>query len=125
VLDIRLIRSDPESVRAALARRGHGIAELVDQVLALDGQWRELTTELEGIRAEQNAAHREMRGAPNPEQRAVLAELARRGRATSDAETSVRADRDTVLLALPNLPSPAAPHRYGSARGRRAPSQRA
>ncbi len=109
MLDIRLIRSDPESVRSALARRGPGIAESVDQLLALDAQWRELTAELEAIRAEQNAANREMRGAPSPEQRALLAELARRGRATSDAETAVRADRDTVLLGLPNLPSPDAP----------------
>jgi seryl-tRNA synthetase len=109
MLDIRLIRADPESVRSALARRGPHIAESVDQVLALDGEWRELTAELETIRAEQNAANREMRGAPSPEQRTVLAELARRGRATSDAETSVRADRDAALLALPNLPSPEAP----------------
>jgi seryl-tRNA synthetase len=109
MLDIRLIRSDPDAVRAALARRGPGIAEQVDRVLALDGQWRGLTTELESIRAEQNAAGKAMRGAPTPDQRAGLAELAGRGRATSDAQTSVRAERDTALLALPNLPSSDAP----------------
>jgi seryl-tRNA synthetase len=109
MLDIRLIRSDPDAVRAALARRGPGIAEQVDRVLTLDGQWRGLTTELESIRAEQNAAGKAMRGAPTPDQRAGLAELAGRGRATSDAQTSVRAERDTALLALPNLPSSDAP----------------
>jgi seryl-tRNA synthetase len=109
MLDIRLIRSDPDAVRAALARRGAGISEQVDRILALDEQWRGLTTELESIRAEQNAASRSMRGVPTPEQRVGLAELAGRGRATSDAETAVRAERDTALLALPNLPSPDAP----------------
>jgi seryl-tRNA synthetase len=109
MLDIRLIRSDPDAVRAALARRGPGIAEQVDRVLTLDGQWRGLTTELESIRAEQNAAGKAMRGAPTPDQRAGLAELGGRRRATSDAQTSVRAERDTALLALPNLPSSDAP----------------
>jgi seryl-tRNA synthetase len=109
MLDIRLIRSDPDAVRAALARRGPGIAEQVDRVLALDGQWRGLTTELESIRAEQNAAGKAMRGAPTPDQRAGLAELGGRGRATTAAPTSVRAERDTALLALPNLPSSDAP----------------
>jgi seryl-tRNA synthetase len=109
MLDIRLIRSDPDAVRAALSRRGPGIAEQVDAVLELDGRWRELTTELEQIRAEQNAANKAMRGAPTPEQRTQLAELARRGRATSDAETAVRAERDGALIALPNLPSDDAP----------------
>jgi seryl-tRNA synthetase len=109
MLDIRLIRSDPDAVRAALSRRGPGTAEQVDAVLDLDGRWRELTTELEQIRAEQNAANKAMRGAPTPEQREQLAELARRGRATSDAEAGVRAERDAALVALPNLPSDDAP----------------
>jgi seryl-tRNA synthetase len=109
MLDIRLIRSDPDGVRAGLSRRGDGLAEQVDTVLALDGRWRQLTTELEQIRAEQNAASKALRGAPSPEQREQLAELAARGRATSDAETSVRAERDVALLALPNLPSDDAP----------------
>jgi seryl-tRNA synthetase len=109
MLDIRLIRSDPDGVRTALARRGPGIAEQVDAVLELDERWRGLTTELEQLRAEQNAANKGMRGAPTPEQREQLAELARRGRATSDAETAVRAQRDAALVALPNLPSDDAP----------------
>ena len=109
MLDIRLIRSDPDVVRAALARRGGGAAEQIDRVLALDEHWRALTTELEQLRAEQNTASRALRGAPTSEQREQLAELARRGRATSDAETAVRAERDGALLSLPNLPNDDAP----------------
>jgi seryl-tRNA synthetase len=109
MLDIRLIRSEPDAVRAALSRRGPGEAEQVDRVLELDARWRALTAEAEQIRAEQNAASKALRGAPSPEQREQLAELAARGRATSDAETTVRAERDAVLLALPNLPGADAP----------------
>jgi seryl-tRNA synthetase len=109
MLDIRLIRSDPDAVRAALARRGPGVADGVDRVLELDERWRALTTELEEIRAEQNAATRTLRGAPSPEQREEMAARAARGRAASDAETAVRAERDEALLALPNLPTDDAP----------------
>jgi seryl-tRNA synthetase len=109
MLDIRLIRSDPEGVRAALTRRGPAAAEQLDALLALDARWRALTTELEQLRAEQNQASKALRGAPTPEQREQLAELARRGRATSDTENTVRAERDGALLSLPNLPSDDAP----------------
>jgi seryl-tRNA synthetase len=109
MLDIRLIRSDPDGVRAALQRRGPAAAEQIDHLLELDERWRALTTELESLRAEQNQTSRSLRGAPTPEQREQLAELARRGRATSDAETAVKAERDQALLGLPNLPTADAP----------------
>jgi seryl-tRNA synthetase len=38
MLDIRLIRSDPEGVRAALTRRGPAAAEQLDALLALDAR---------------------------------------------------------------------------------------
>ena len=109
MLDIRLIRSDPEGVRAALSRRGPGVADAVDAVLSLDEQWRAVTAEAEALRAEQNQASRALKGAPTPEQRAQLAELAARGRGLSDEETRLRVERDTALAALPNLPHESAP----------------
>ena len=109
VLDIRLIRREPDTVRAALARRGGDAAENVDRVLELDQRWRAVTTELETIRAEQNQASRTLRGAPSEEQRAQLAELAARGRSMSDEESRLRSQRDAALDALPNLPAPDAP----------------
>jgi seryl-tRNA synthetase len=109
VLDIRLIRRDPEGVRAALARRGAEAAEAIDELLELDERWRAVTTELEQLRSEQNQASRGLRGAPTPEQREQLAALAARGRGLSDEETALRAQRDAVLGSLPNLPAPDAP----------------
>ncbi|HEY5189966.1 MAG TPA: serine--tRNA ligase [Solirubrobacteraceae bacterium] len=109
MLDIRLIRREPEAVRTALARRGPGAADAIDRVRALDGQWRALTTELESLRAEQNQASRGLKGAPTEEQRAQLAELATRGRALSDDESRLRIERDEALAGLPNLPSGQAP----------------
>jgi seryl-tRNA synthetase len=109
MLDIRLIRSDPQAVRSALQRRGPGAAEAIDRLLELDARWRAITTRLEELRAEQNKASRALKGAPTPEQRAELAELSARGRSLSDEETALRAERDAALAALPNLPAEDAP----------------
>jgi seryl-tRNA synthetase len=109
MLDIRLIRRDPEGVVAALARRGPQAAEAIREVLELDERWRELTTQLEQLRSEQNQASKTLRGAPDEAQRAQLADLAASGRAVSDEESALRAQRDAALAALPNLPLPEAP----------------
>ena len=109
MLDIRLIRQDPDSVRAALARRSPEAAAAVDRVLELDRRWRSVTVELEELRAEQNRASRGRKGAPTPAEREQLAELAARARSLSDEESTLRARRDAELAAMPNLPSDDAP----------------
>ncbi len=109
MLDIRLIRSEPDRVRAALARRDPALAESVNRLLELDEQWRACTAQLEALRAEQNQASRGRRGAPTPEEREQLAELAARGRALSETESARKAELDAALVALPSLPSDDAP----------------
>jgi seryl-tRNA synthetase len=105
VLDLRLIRSDPDAVRAALARRGDVEDTAIDRLLATDERWRELTTQLETLQAEHNEATRGLRGAPTDEQRAQMRTLAERGRALSDAQAAVARERDELLAPLPNLPA--------------------
>ena len=56
MIDQRLIRSDPDGVREALARRGAGEASIA--FLALDARRRELLGRVEATRAERNAAAR-------------------------------------------------------------------
>jgi seryl-tRNA synthetase len=106
VLDLRLIRRDPDAVRAALARRGDVAPDAIDRLLALDERWRTLTAQLEELQAEQNKLSRSLRGAPTPEQHAEMSELAARGRAQSDEQAGVRRELDELLATLPNTPSP-------------------
>ncbi len=109
MLDIRLIRSDPDAVRSALARRGDVADDAIDRVLELDERWRGLTTELEELRAEQNRASKGRRGAPTPEEREQMGAMAARGRELTDLETAVRSDLDQLLVGLPNTPSEDSP----------------
>jgi seryl-tRNA synthetase len=109
MLDIRLIRSEPDAVRTALARRGDVAVDAIDRVLEFDERWRGLTVELERLRAEQNLLSKGRRGAPTPEEREQMGALAARGRELSDLETSIRGDLDQLLLGLPNIPAAGAP----------------
>ena len=58
MLDLKLIRSDPERVKAALARRG--AAEQVDELLALDARRRELLPEIESAQAERKTLSKQI-----------------------------------------------------------------
>lgn len=104
MLDLRLIRREPDAVRAALARRGDVPDDAIDRLLALDERWRQQTVQLEEIQAEQNQLSRGRRGAPTPEEHAAMSELAARGRALSDAHTAVKRELDELLATLPNTP---------------------
>ena len=58
MLDLKLIRSDPERVKAALARRG--AADGVDELLALDARRRELLPEIESAQAERKSLSKQI-----------------------------------------------------------------
>src|SRR6476659_2312457 len=112
MLDLKLIRSDSERVKRALARRG--AAEGVDALLSLDARRRELLPRIEGAQAERKTLSKQIgeakqRGESGEEQmRAVgsLKETIESGKAELER---VEADLQAIVTALPNLPDPDAP----------------
>jgi seryl-tRNA synthetase len=112
VLDLKLIRDDPDTVRAALARRDPGLAEAVDRLLGLDTRRRSLITEVDGLRAEQKRRGKEVAQA-TPERRAeVLAGLKQLATSVDQAEARLRAvdeELGDLLARIPNLPDPSVP----------------
>jgi seryl-tRNA synthetase len=125
MLDLKALRADPDAARAALARRGGGVEERVDAVLALDERRRELVPQVEGLRAEAKQRAKEV-----GQRMKALAELSTDQAAgqrdeittwakepTLQAEAlreeleQVEAQLSEALLLIPNLPDPtAAPH---------------
>jgi len=113
VLDLKAIRADPGPVRAALARRADGSHARLDRVLELDVRRRELLPEVEGIRAQQNAASQAIAAAKQAgedasEAIAAMQEVARRGKALREELEGVQAELDEALGSLPNPPDPTA-----------------
>jgi seryl-tRNA synthetase len=112
VLDLRLIREDPDGVRAALARRGGEAASGLDGVIELDRRRRELLPELEGLRAEQNEANTRIRAAADASEREreieAMRGVAARAKALEQELAEVEQRLQETLAPLPNLPDPTA-----------------
>ena len=110
MIDLRLLREDPDAVSAAYARRG-GV-EGLDRVVSLDEQHRELLRRVEDLRAEQNQASKSI-GKSKPEDRqtaiADAKKLADELKAMEPELTRVSAKLDEALAYLPNLPHESVP----------------
>jgi len=109
VLDLKAIRADPEPVRAALARRRDGSDARLDRALELDVRRRELLPEVEGLKAQQNAASQAIAAAKQAGEDAAaeiaeMQEVARRGKALREELEGVQAELDEALGSLPNPP---------------------
>jgi seryl-tRNA synthetase len=112
MLDLKLIRSDPERVKAALARRG--AAAGVDELLALDARRRELLPEIEGAQAERKSLSKRIgeakkQGEGAEDLMASVQGLKERIEAGGAELETVEAELDRLAAALPNLPDPDAP----------------
>src|SRR4051812_39321849 len=112
MLDLKLLRSEPERVKAALARRGAGGE--VDELLTLDARRRELLPQVEDAQAERNAASKRI-GEIKREGGDAEAEIAAVGelRETIDAGKgeleAIEGALRELTLALPNIPDDDAP----------------
>ncbi len=113
MLDLRLIRRDPEAVRTALARRGAHAVQRLDRVIELDTRWREATQAAEALRAEQKTASEEVAagkregrdvGGTLEHLKVLSGEVKARGEQAREAE----AELQEVLRTLPNPPDPTA-----------------
>ena len=112
MLDLKLIRSDPERVKRALARRG--AAEQVDALLALDTRRRELLPQIEGAQAERKSLSKQIgeakqRGEDADELMATVQGLKETIESGKGELEKVEAELERVAAALPNLPDPEAP----------------
>src|SRR5213594_2754507 len=104
MLDIKLIREDPEPFRTALARRDLG--GRVDELLAADEGRRDLTQRVEALRAEQNRASKAIGGARGEQKKELIAGIAKVSAELKELEPQLgEAETELTLLlaATPNL----------------------
>ena len=114
MLDIRLIREQPEFVKSRLATRGGDDQIKVDELLAVDAEWRKLETALQQCNADRKRLSKEIGGARSRgENSAALEERVRQiGDETAELvrQTAAAEERQRdLLLNIPNLPHANAP----------------
>ena len=112
MLDIELIRSDPEFVRAALLKRVDDVD--LGPILAADALRRKLATEVDAVRSERNRQAKEIgklkaSGADTSQAQRQAAELGDQVTEMTASLTAAEKTLHDLLMELPNLPDERSP----------------
>jgi len=109
MLDIKLIRENPELVRQALEKRGNTFA--LENILEVDEHYRRLLRQVELLRNQHNQASK-LLGKTKEKPPELIAEMRQIGEQISDLqqETSqIKNSLNSLLLEMPNIPHPSVP----------------
>jgi seryl-tRNA synthetase len=111
VIDLRVLRDDPELAREAQRRRGAS-PELVDQILAADVSRRQAVGHFERLRAEQKSMGKQVAAAKGGDKAELIAQTKELAAKVKEAEATQSAADEvlaTLLAQLPNLALPDVP----------------
>jgi seryl-tRNA synthetase len=116
MLDIKLIRERPDFIRERLAARAGGDEKLIDSVLHQDEKRRTLLVEVENLKAQRNRVSKEI-GALMGQKKLEEAEARKRETreigdriaALDKSVAEVEAERDGLMLRIPNVPHASVP----------------
>lgn len=109
MIDIKLIRENPEFVRQALEKRGDSFP--LDEILEVDARYLKLLQHVEQLRAKHNKVSKQL-GKPGDKSTELIAEMRKLGEeiATLQGETAkAKGGLESLLLQLPNIPHPSVP----------------
>ncbi len=116
MIDIRILRDDPERVREAMRRKGYDDVGVVDRLVELDVARRNAVTELQEAQNRSNSASqmigRLMREGKKDEAQGQIAETARlkeRIKELEDVVRTVETEQEKLMLEIPNIPHPSVP----------------
>jgi len=119
VLDLKVIREQPDAVAERLARRGAGATALIKELLTADTARRRLVKEAEDLKAQRNRASETIgqakrRGEDASAEQARMREVGDRIKALDGEVKTVDEEIARLLLQLPNLPHSSVPIGAGS-----------
>lgn len=114
MLDIKVIRENPNRVKQAMKNRNGDYDEIIDRVLACDEKRRELNSKADTLKAKQNQASKQI---PQIKKQggdvsAILAEMneIKAEIKEMDAEiAAVEAEQKALILSIPNIPHETVP----------------
>ncbi len=109
MIDIKLIRDNPDEVKARIRKREMDLDSIVDQIREVDVQKREQLGKVEAMKAEQNAASKQIpqikkAGGDAGEIMAKMKELVAQIKEGDAKVSELDEKQKELLLSLPNLP---------------------
>jgi len=102
VIDLALLREQPDLVKLSQVKRGNS-SESVDDAIAADRERREAITTFERLRAEQNAHGKKVAQAPKDEKAALVAEAKQLSERVKQAQQAVTAAEEAAEAALARI----------------------
>lgn len=114
MLDIKVIRSNPELVKTAVRNRNGNLDEKIDEILEIDAQRRQITGRVEAMKAEQNAVSKQIpaikkAGGDTSEIMAKMKALSDEVTALGGELSALEERQRGVLLSIPNIPNESVP----------------
>jgi len=114
MLDIELLRKNPEFVKERLRLRREDYPRLVDEALRLDEERRSILRDLEALRAERNALSKEIgkrksKGEQTAELESKVREIKEKIEGLEDQLSKVEEQLKSVMLSIPNIPHQSVP----------------
>ncbi|MFZ8862428.1 MAG: serine--tRNA ligase [Thermocrinis sp.] len=114
MLDLELLRKNPEFVKERLRLRREDYPRLVDEALRLDEERRSILRELEALRAERNALSKEVgkrksKGEQTAELEGKVKEIKEKIEGLEAQLSKVEEQLKSVMLSIPNIPHQSVP----------------
>lgn len=114
MLDIKLVRSNPELVKEGMRRRGKDMDALVDEVCAIDEKRREVSAETEAMKARQNAVSKQIpmlkkEGKDTTEIFAEMKELSAKIKEGDEKLAELEEKQKAIIMNIPNIPHESVP----------------
>ncbi|WP_456464657.1 serine--tRNA ligase [Persephonella sp.] len=116
MLDIKLIRSNPDFVKERLSTRDKAYSKMIDEILAVDEERRALIKELEDLKAEKNRISKQIgvlfREGKKEEAEKAKEEVHAKNKKIDQLEKELKDVEkrfNYLLLSVPNIPHPSVP----------------
>ncbi len=111
MLDVNVIREDPEGIRQMIRNRNKD-ESFLDRFLAADGKWRALTEEGNRLRKVRNEESLKISKTSGDEKAKLIAEMKEVSARIGEIEKELAAceeERQEAVLNIPNIPHPSVP----------------
>ena len=115
MIDIKALRKDPDFFKDALKKRGYEV-EIIDEVLKIDKEWRDVTTKINELRAKRNEISKEVAKAKREKDEDKTKALMEEGKEVGkkikeleDKKRKLEEKQKQLLLRIPNVPHESVP----------------
>ena len=114
MLDIKVIRQDPERVKAACRSRNKDLDAVVDEIMSIDAERRAITSEADELKAQQNQASKQIpaikkAGGDVSEIMAKMKEISAKVGELDVKLGELEARQRDLALSIPNIPHASVP----------------